>query len=141
VPWACKAKTVVSDANAYIYILGQELVRCLVLLQNVAVDTGAGKGATKQEAEETGDSRKLAFDPQRQRVARFGTIVPSSESTNGFASRQGDSCIGKLGGRRAERADCVVLRGTGSREEATGPCGRQTSRHLDYVVWKELVRD
>lgn len=43
----------VSNAEAYIDILGQELVRCLVLLQDVAVDAGAGEGATEQEAEET----------------------------------------------------------------------------------------
>lgn len=42
-----------SDAKAYIDILGQELVRCLVLLQDVAVDAGAGESATEQEAEET----------------------------------------------------------------------------------------
>jgi hypothetical protein len=40
-----KAGTIVSDAEAYIDILGQKLVRRFVLLQDVTVDTSAGEGA------------------------------------------------------------------------------------------------
>jgi hypothetical protein len=41
------------NAKTHVDILGQELVGCLVLLQNVCVDAGAGKRAAEEEAEET----------------------------------------------------------------------------------------
>lgn len=41
------------NAKTHVDILGQEFVGRLVLLQDVCVDAGAGKGAAEEETEET----------------------------------------------------------------------------------------
>lgn len=42
-----------SNALTHVDILSQQLIRGLVLLENVVVDSASGEGASKEEAEES----------------------------------------------------------------------------------------
>jgi hypothetical protein len=45
--WYCQGQT-------YVYVFGQELVRYAVLIHDIVVHAGAGRGGTGEEAEKSG---------------------------------------------------------------------------------------
>jgi hypothetical protein len=54
-----KGRCSISDADTHVDVLSQQLVRGLVLLDRVVVDTAAGEGAAEEEAEEPVNKTKV----------------------------------------------------------------------------------